>query len=108
METDRHPATGPVALAEGAEEDFENIYDVPFVTVNRIDGRYVAEVILSGNEGVDQVRIQAALDVGFAYGVHAYARIHSDITYYEDDTKSILIHFTPDSLPDDIEYAWSR
>lgn len=72
------------------DEDFENIFDAPYITVNRISGRYQAEVILSGNDILDQDRIQTALDVGAVHGVRAYANVQG--TY-----GNVLIHFTEKS-----------
>lgn len=73
-------------------DEFENIYDVPFITVNRIGfGCYVAEVVLSGDDETDLDRIQTALDVATVQGVHAYARVHGEF-----DTT--LIYFTPDLM----------
>lgn len=111
METDSPTGDSPAAISTSVidlvEEDFENVYDVPFITVNRIDGQYVAEVMLSGNERTDEVRIQTALDVGFGLGHHSYARVHSD-REYEGADDSVLIYFTPDSIPDDISGMWPR
>jgi hypothetical protein len=56
-------------------DDFESIYDVPFVTVNRVSGEYQAEVILSGDEETDHDRVLTALAVGTEHGVRAYARV---------------------------------
>lgn len=79
-------------MTQVTEEDFENVYDVPWVTVNRIDGLYEAEVIFSGDEGVDQARLQEALDVGATYGVYPFAMKPND--YPDDDVESVTIHFT--------------
>ena len=57
------------------EDDFESVYDVPFVTVNKIDGQYEAEVIFSGTEVIDRDRVETALKVGAEHGVRAFARI---------------------------------
>lgn len=83
------------------------MHDSPFVTVNRIDGQYLAEVFLCGDEAVDQARIQTALDVGYSFGVHSYAIVYNDIAY-EGCDDSVRIHFTPDSIPDDIGGMWPR
>lgn len=72
------------------EDDFESIYDVPFVTVNRVNGKILAEVILSDDRETDLERIQTALDIGILHRVHAYARVHGEYG-------NILIHFTDDT-----------
>jgi hypothetical protein len=51
------------------DEDFKNIFDAPFITVNRIEGQYIAEVMLSGTVEVDLDRIATALGVGRSEGV---------------------------------------
>lgn len=70
-------------------DDFESIYDVPFVTVNRVGGEYQAEVIFSGNEDTDLDRVRTALAVGTERGVRAYARVFG--TY-----GNVMIYFTAD------------
>lgn len=82
---------GVTTVAQEVNEDFENVLDVPFVTVNRINGRYFAEVIASEDDTVTKARIQQALDVGHTKGVHAFAGKHG--TY-----NNILIYFTPDHM----------
>jgi hypothetical protein len=71
------------------EGTFQTILDIPFVTVNRIDGEYLAEVMLSGTDEVDRERIETALNVGRANGVTAYARQHGRFG------NSVMIYFTP-------------
>jgi hypothetical protein len=88
------PATGD-AIVLDVEDDFESVYDVPFITVNKIGSKYLAEVVLSGDVETDLARVQTALDVGATRGVHAYARVYSDLVY-EGTADSILIHFTAD------------
>jgi hypothetical protein len=78
-------------LTVDVEEDFRSIYDVPYVTVNKIDGQFVAEVIFSGNPEVDLDRVSTALRVGLEHGVRAYARVFG--TY-----GNVLIYFTDDPL----------
>lgn len=72
-----------------AVDEFENLHDASHITVNLIKGKVQAEVILSGVEEVDQIRIQTALDVGASRGQHAYARVHGVYG-------NILIYFCPD------------
>lgn len=84
----------PVATSEDdavltVEDDFATVYDAPFITVNRIEGQYQAEVITSGDRETDLERIQTALDVGTVHGVHPYARVHGEYG-------NILIFFSPD------------
>lgn len=81
---------GLVAVAQGIEEDFENVLDVPFITMNRVDGQYIAEVVIDLDDEVTEARVQQALNVGYQYGVHSYARKHGDYNV-------ILIHFTADT-----------
>ncbi len=84
------PAAAPKTFASaGTDEDFECVFDVPYITVNRIEGRYLAEVVLSDDETTSLDRIETALAVGREHGVHAYARIHGDYG-------TVLIHFTDD------------
>jgi hypothetical protein len=70
-----------------AEEDFEEILDVPFMTVNRIGHEYFGEVVLSGDDVVDRARVQKVLDTGAEHGQHVYARKHGEYG-------TILIFFT--------------
>lgn len=69
------------------EEDFESLYDVPFVTVNRIEGQIEAEVIFSGVHDTDMDRIMTALQVGQEHGQRAYARVFGIYG-------NVLIHFS--------------
>lgn len=83
-------------LDDGCSDfDFESVHDVPFITVNRVDGQYRAEVILSGNPATDTARIQEALDVGYTYGVHAFAR------KWGAGGNHLAIFFTPDHTGDE-------
>ena len=70
-------------------DDFESIYDVPFVTVNRVDGEIQAEVLLSGNTVIDNDRLSTAMSVAAEHGHQAYARVFGD-----DD--NVLLYFTDD------------
>lgn len=72
------------------EDDFENLLDEPFITVNRIGSKYEGEVILSGDHALDEARVERALDVGRSRGVHAYARKHGG--------DSVLIFFTANTV----------
>lgn len=75
------------------DEDFENIYDVPFVTVNRIDDEIHAEIILSGIDEVDEDRLNTAQSVAREHGFRSYARVFADL--YEDGD-ACLMYFTND------------
>lgn len=88
-----HPpatATGDNGVLIIDEEDFENLLDAPHVTVNRIGTQYEGEVILSGNPAIDEARIDLALEVGRAHGVHIYARKHGE-------PDCLLLFFTADT-----------
>jgi hypothetical protein len=88
-----HSATAPgdTGVLDIDEEDFANLLDVPYVTVNRIGTQYEGEVIMSGDPIIDEARIEQALDVGRAHGVHAYARKHGG--------DSVLLFFTANTEP---------
>ena len=57
-----------VLTPQSLEESFENVLDVPFVTVNKIDGQCVAEVKLSGDEMYDRLRLSRAFQAAAAHG----------------------------------------
>lgn len=84
----------PAITSSDVIEDFESVLDVPFITMNRIDGSYVAEVVCAAEEAVTQDRIQQALNKGYEHGVHAYARVHGDygtiLIYFTDDLEDLL------------------
>lgn len=92
MGTEHEGGTRNLAIVDDLDEDeeFESVYDVRFITVNRIGQKYEAEVVLSGEPLIDEARIQVALEVGRSRGVHAYARKHGL-------HGSVLIFFTPDT-----------
>jgi hypothetical protein len=91
MGTEYDGDTGGLAIVELVEEEeFKNLLDIRFVTVNRIGQKLEAEVVLSGEPLIDEARIQEALEVGRAHGQHAYARKHGFCD-------SVLIYFTPDT-----------
>lgn len=95
-----HPVTEGVGVLDAVDEDFMNVYDVPFIIVNRVDGRLVAEVELSDNDLVNMDRIQEAVEVGRREGEHVFASKNGDISY---PTLAGLSHgwleiiFTPDT-----------
>lgn len=68
-------------------DDFESIYDVPFVTVNRVGDQIQAEILLSGIEEVDHDRISTAMSVAGERGFRAYARVFG--TY-----RNVVIYFS--------------
>lgn len=82
-------ASGDTGVLDVADDEFEVVHDVRFITVNRIGRRYEGEVILSGDPIVDEARIQEALDVASTRGVHIYARKHG--------LDSVLLFFTADT-----------
>lgn len=67
---------GITALA--VEDDYENIYDVPFIRVDRMDGEFIAEVVFSGIAEIDLDRLMTAQSVCRERGYRAYARFFSD------------------------------
>lgn len=71
-------------------DDFESIYDVPFVTVNRIGNELLAEVMLSGTPEIDEDRLAAAQSVAWERGYRAYARVFGDLY----GGSAVTIHFT--------------
>jgi hypothetical protein len=87
------------------DDDFESVYDVPYVTVNRIGGEYLAEVVFSGDPVVDKDRVSTALAVGRDHGVCSFARVFGE--------NCVTIHFTDDpskgliwGLEDELGNAW--
>jgi len=92
------------------DEVFENLYDVPFVTVNRVGDEIEAEVVLSGVKEIDQDRLATAQSVAGEKGFRAYARIFGDL--YED-SNVVTILFTDDpakgliwALAEEMGSAW--
>lgn len=87
------PLTQDVATLAIMEDDeeYENVYDVPFVTVNRIKatGQLEGEVLLSRVPEIDLDRVRTALSVGREHGCTSYSRIFGD---YDN----VLIEFTDD------------
>lgn len=75
-----------------AVDDFESIYDVPFVTVNRVGMEVEAEVHLSGVQEIDEDRIATAMSVAGGRGYHAYARVFGDLY----GSKAVIIYFSSD------------
>lgn len=71
------------------EQLFESIYDVPFVTVNRVAGELEAEVLLSGFAEIDLDRVSTALSVARDLGFTSYSRVFGDCD-------NVLIRFTDD------------
>lgn len=61
-----------------AEDDFASILDVPFVTVNKINGQCIAEIILSGDEIYDRLRLSRAFQAAAAENQKAYAQVHGE------------------------------
>lgn len=91
-----------LTVVDDFDFDFESVYDVPFVTVNRIGGELQAEVLLSGMKETDSDRIATALSVGAERGYHAYARVFGDfdnvIIYSSKDPDAGIIWASPAEL----------
>ena len=87
--------TGDTGILDVVEDDFEAIYDVPFVTVNRVGGELQAEVIFSGIKDIDHDRVSTALSVASERGFKAYARVFGDmdnvLIYFTDNPSKALI-----------------
>jgi hypothetical protein len=88
-------AMGAIEAVTIESESFENVFDRPFMTMNKIDGVYVAEVVLSGEPTTDLGRIQTVLDVGKIHGVEPWARVHGDDN---PAYRVATIHFAPAEL----------
>lgn len=107
METSRQTGSAPVAAAAGdtgvldvVDEVFENIYDVPFIVVNKIDGLIEAEVEASASEMVTTDRIQEAQEVARRHGQRLWAQTVADIEYPELEGiyfGTITLYFKPDT-----------
>lgn len=78
-----------LTVVDDSAEIFESIYDVPFVTVNRVGGELEAEVLLSGFAEIDLDRISTALSVARGRGFTSYSRVFGDCD-------NVLIRFTDD------------
>ena len=92
------------------DDDFENLYDVPFVTVNRVGNEIEAEIVLSGVVEIDYDRLDTAQAVAAEKGFRAYARVFGDL--YED-CNVVTILFTDDpakgliwALENEVGNAW--
>ena len=93
--------TQPLATLVG-DPDFRNIYDVPFVTVNRVGAEYEAEVVFSGDAQIDMDRLQTAFSVARERGFRPYARVFIDydavLIYFTDDPSKGIIWALADEL----------
>jgi hypothetical protein len=85
-------ATGSLAVVEIADNEYETVYDVPCVLMNRTRAgmQYEGEVVLSGTAEVDDARFQELLDVGLTFGQKVGSMEYSPYG-------SVLIYFSPDS-----------
>ena len=72
---------------------FKNLYDCPFVLVNRVGDEIHAEVLKSYIDGVTDDRIMTAQSVAGKLGFRIYARKFGDL--YEDDN-TVLLRFSDD------------
>lgn len=102
---DLHPLTEDTDILT-VVDDFESIYDVPFVTVNRIGDEIHAEVLLSGVDEIDHDRISTAMSVAGERGFRAYARVFGTygnvVLYFTDEPSKGLIW----GLEDEIGNSW--
>ena len=103
MSTTTSPSDGErTGILTAVDEEFVNLYDVPFVTVNKVDGLVLAEVLLSGSREIDRDRVETALSVGREHGVTAYARVFGDygnvLIYFADDPDKGVIWAFMDEL----------
>lgn len=104
-EGDSQAEGSTLTTLDDVDEDFDCVYDVPFVTVNRVGGEYLAEVVFSHDPVVDGDRVRTALAVGLDHGVRAFARVFGD--------DCVTIHFTDEpskgliwGLEDEIGNSW--
>lgn len=86
MDTGSNAGTAPAAASGNSdvltvvEEEFENIYDAPYIIVNRIDGDIVALVEGDPEDGAaTQARIDTAVEKGEAAGGRFYAAEYGDV-----------------------------
>jgi hypothetical protein len=93
-------------------DDFESIYDVPYVTVNRVGNELQAEVMLSGVPEIDEDRLSTAQSVAWERGYRAYARVFGDLyggsavtLYFADGPTAGVIWALEDELGNG---AWSQ
>jgi hypothetical protein len=94
-------ASGGEEALDAVAEDFENLYDVPFIMVNRIEGKIEAEVEASDDEAITLARIHEAQEVvRRKHGQHLFASKVGDREYPELQGiyhGVITLHFTPDT-----------
>lgn len=83
------PLTEDTDILTAVDDDFENIYDVPFVTVNRVGVELEAEVHLSGVKEIDEDRLGTAMAIAVERGFRSYARFFGDL--YEDSNVVTLL-----------------
>lgn len=93
-------------------ESFACLYDVPYVTVNWVDGEIQAEVILSGVDEIDHDRLTAAHTEAAKYGMRSYARYFGDL-YEGNNAVTVLYSDNPSkgliwSLENEVGDAWLR
>ena len=95
-------------ILTAVDDDFENIYDVPFVTVNRVGVELEAEVHLSGMKEIDEDRLGAAMSIAVERGFRSYARVFGDL-YESSNVVTLLFSDNPNTgqiwcLEDDITW----
>jgi hypothetical protein len=101
------------AVADDYDGVFKNIYDVPYVTVNRVEDEIHAEVHLTGYAEIDHDRLMTAHSVAREKGFRSYCRFFADL--YEDDNV-VHLKFSDDPskgtiwclLEEEAGDTWSR
>ena len=94
--------TQPLNKTVATVAHFEAIYDVPFVTVNRVGAELEAEVVFSGDAEIDLDRLQTAFSVAGERGYRSYARVFIDydavMIFFTDDPAKGIVWALEDEL----------
>jgi hypothetical protein len=91
--------TGDTDVLIAVDEEFFNVYDVPFIIVNMIDGQCVAEVEASFRPLSTESRVQEAKEVARRLGQRLVSMSVGDREYPELEgiaSGVITLYFTPD------------
>ena len=84
--------TRPLTIVD--DDEVVNLYDVPFVLINRLGDEVIGEVHLSGFDEIDHDRLMAAHSVAWENGGYrAYARHFAEL--YEEQNV-LLLFFSDD------------
>lgn len=76
--------TGILTVIDEYDGVFQNLYDVPFVLVNRVGDEIHAEIVVTNvDDEIDQDRMMTAHSVAAKLGFRSFARVFGDL--YEDD-----------------------